>query len=480
MLTKLEQCIVDLYNIGVVKFGDFTLKSGMQSPIYFDLRIIISYPKLMETVAELMWEARPCKEYELVCGVAYTGLPIATVISTKQDIPMLIRRKETKGYGTKKLVEGNFTDGQTCLMIEDVIVSGSSVYETAETLRELELDIKDAVVFLDREQGGAGNLRSMDINVVSVTSMTEMLSILLKHGCVTQEISDSVLEFVKSNTATSIVSKNKTACNIGTDVMDRKKCSLESRMSTTSQPLTKRLFEIMVAKKSNLCVAADVTTSEELLTLAEKLGPHICLLKTHIDILTDFSKDTVENLKNLAAKHNFLIFEDRKFGDIGNTVANQYIGGTYNIVDWADLVTLHGLPGDGIIKGLMSCTSGRPRGCVLVSQMSSTGALTTQEYVSGCKKIAEQNQYFVVGFVSQSSVTDDPRFVVFTPGVQYNKKGDDLGQQYNTPRVAIMEKGADIIIVGRGITQAEDPVAAAVRYKEDGFKAYLERVSEQN
>ncbi|XP_068209010.1 uncharacterized protein [Palaemon carinicauda] len=478
MLTKLEQCIVDLHKIGVVKFGDFTLKSGMQSPVYFDLRIIISYPKLLETVAELMWEARPSEKYELVCGVAYTGLPIATVISTKQDIPMLIRRKETKGYGTKKLVEGNFTDGQSCLMIEDVIVSGSSVFETVETLRELELDVKDALVFLDREQGGAANLKSMDINVVSVISMTEMMSILLKQGCVTEEVSDSVLEFVRSHTATSIVSKKKTTCNNGTDVMDRKKCSLESRMATTSQPLTKKLFEIMIAKKSNLCVAADVTKSDELLALAEKLGPHICLLKTHIDILTDFSKDTVENLKNLSVKHNFLIFEDRKFGDIGNTVANQYVEGMYNIVDWADLVTAHGLPGDGIIKGLMSGTSGKPRGCVLVSQMSSTGALTTQEYVNGCQKIAEKNEYFVVGFVSQSCVSENPRFVIFTPGVQYNKKGDDLGQQYNTPRTAVLEKGADVIIVGRGITKAEDPVAAAVMYKEDGFKAYLERISE--
>lgn len=111
----LEQCALDLYRIGAIKFGSFTLKSGMQSPFYFDLRMIVSHPKIMETVAELMWTARPGNGHELVCGVAYTGLPIATVISVKQNIPMLIRRKESKSYGTKKLVEGNYSKGQNCL-----------------------------------------------------------------------------------------------------------------------------------------------------------------------------------------------------------------------------------------------------------------------------------------------------------------------------------------------------------------------------
>ncbi|KAG7171825.1 Uridine 5'-monophosphate synthase-like 2 [Homarus americanus] len=112
-LNVVEQCVIDLYNVGVVKFGSFTLKSGMLSPVYFDLRIIISFPKLMETVAEVMWAKRPGNQYKL-------------------GVPMLIRRKERKGYGTKKMVEGNFEAGQKCLMIEDVIVSGSSVYETVE------------------------------------------------------------------------------------------------------------------------------------------------------------------------------------------------------------------------------------------------------------------------------------------------------------------------------------------------------------
>ncbi|XP_042216354.1 uridine 5'-monophosphate synthase-like isoform X2 [Homarus americanus] len=426
-----------------------------------------------------MWAKRPGNQYKLVCGVAYTGLPIATVISTKQGVPMLIRRKERKGYGTKKMVEGNFEAGQKCLMIEDVIVSGSSVYETVETLQELQLSVQDAVVFLDRQHGATANLSAMGINVVSVVTMTEMMAILLKHGLVDHTTHESVLEFISSHQDTSIVTKEKSSSKEGIQVMDRKKRSFKSRIATTNQPLARKLFEIMSIKKTNLCVAADVTTSKELLSLTEKVGPHICVLKTHIDILADFSQDTVAALKDLAVKHNFLIFEDRKFGDIGSTVASQYSGGAYKIVDWADLVTVHGLPGDGVIKGLASAVNGRTRGCVLVSQMSSSGTLTSEEYIKSCGKMAENHTSFVVGFVSQSSISGDPRFIVFTPGVQLNKTTDGLGQQYVTPRAAVFERGADVIIVGRGITQASDPVAAAKKYREEAFLAYEERVSIQ-
>ena len=90
--------------------------------------------------------------------------------------------------------------------------------------------------------------------------------------------------------------------------------------------------------------------------------------------------------------------------------------------------------------------------------------------------MAKQHKDFVIGFVSLSCLVDDPQFIHMTPGVQLNAGGDKLGQQYLTPMEVIVNRGSDVIIVGRGVYQAEDPVKAAVQYKEEAFAAYMQRI----
>lgn len=87
--------------------------------------------------------------------------------------------------------------------------------------------------------------------------------------------------------------------------------SFGSRAALSKCPISKRLFEIMEMKKSNLCLAADVNSSQSLLKLAKTVGPHIAILKTHIDIISDFNNDIVSQLKKIAKKMNFLLMEDR-------------------------------------------------------------------------------------------------------------------------------------------------------------------------
>ena len=98
-----KQTLLDaLINIGVIKWGEFILRSGEISPIYIDCREIISYPPLLRNIAKVLWDKIKHLKPSLICGVPYTALPMATAISLEQNLPMLMCRKETKNYGTKK------------------------------------------------------------------------------------------------------------------------------------------------------------------------------------------------------------------------------------------------------------------------------------------------------------------------------------------------------------------------------------------
>jgi len=237
--------------------------------------------------------------------------------------------------------------------------------------------------------------------------------------------------------------------------------------------LAEQLLLLMAEKKTNLAVSLDVTHAQQLLEFASLLGDEICVLKTHIDILTDFSLDCVYELSRLAEKHHFLLFEDRKFADIGNTVKQQYQHGMYHIADWAHIINAHALPGPGIIEGLRAVGLEKSRGLLLLAEMSSVNNLFTTDYTKKTIALANQFPDFVIGFIAQRKLSNDPHWIVMTPGVQINATGDTLGQHYILPETAILEQQSDVIIVGRGILQAKDPLLAAKKYRERGWEAYL-------
>jgi hypothetical protein len=84
-----------------------------------------------------------------------------------------------------------------------------------------------------------------------------------------------------------------------------------ARAVQAANPVAVKLLQVMVSKQSNLCVAADVTGASKLISLAESIGPYVCLFKTHIDIVEDFSPQLIQDLLAVAQKHNFLLMEDR-------------------------------------------------------------------------------------------------------------------------------------------------------------------------
>lgn len=471
---SLDSLILKLHTIQAVKFGTFKLQSGLFSPIYFDLRVIVSYPAVMDQVAKLLHKCAKDAgvQFDNVCGVPYTALPLSTIICTTNEYPMLIRRKEAKDYGTKRLVEGIICPGQRCLIVEDVVTSGGSVLETAEVLKKEGLKITDAVVFIDREQGGSSTLADKGITLHSVVSISKLLKVLVKAGKIDLATSHDVVRFIQENNTYKSPKENGSS-------VPNKMLSYGARAGLPdTHPLAAQLLKIMEEKKTNLCVSADVTSSKELLEIALKLGPVICVLKTHVDILQDFSEDVASKLTELAMKHNFLIFEDRKFADIGNTVKHQYEGGIYRISSWAHIINAHALPGPGVLQGLSAVGKQLGHGCLLIAQMSSQGCLATRDYTQAVVKMAENHSDFVFGFISGSKISEKPGFVHMTPGVQMHTGGDELGQQYSSPEDVICCKGSDIIIVGRGIIASPDHLKAAEEYRNAGWEAYLKRLSQ--
>ena len=251
----------------------------------------------------------------------------------------------------------------------------------------------------------------------------------------------------------------------------------KQRAANASNPISRALLELMDRKKSNLCIAADLTKSSELLDLAERCGPFIIVLKTHIDILEVFTPETSQKLLKLSKEHEFMIFEDRKFADIGNTVKNQYSGGIYQISSWSDFINAHVLPGEGIIQGLKEIGAPLGRGLLLLAEMSSKGHLMTPDYAMKTLEMAIKHSDFVFGFIGQHRLDHpDHDFLYLSPGVQLGASGDGLGQQYRTPRQVILESGSDIIIVGRGIYGDKSKIEEMAKtYQNSGWEAYLER-----
>ncbi len=188
--------ICSLYQINAIKFGSFTLKSGQSSKIYLDLRQIVSYPDVLRNVASAMWNLVQHCQIDLVCGVPYTALPIATCLSLQHNIPMIMRRKEKKEYGTKQQIEGKFSTGQRCLIIEDVITSGGSIIETADELENAGLVIEDLVVLIDRQQGGKENLQKRHFNVHAVFKLPEIMQQLLKTNLLSSAEKDIVTTLI--------------------------------------------------------------------------------------------------------------------------------------------------------------------------------------------------------------------------------------------------------------------------------------------
>ena len=177
----------ELLSAGCIKFGEFTLKSGLKSPIYIDLRQIITYPKLLEKIGQAYLPILKDLNFDRIAGLPYAAIPIATAISLAGNYSMIYPRKEVKTYGTKAEIEGEYHAGETVVVIDDLATTGGSKFEAIEKLIGVGLVVKDVVVLVDRQSGAKESLAQAGYSMHAVLTITQMLDYWEENGKVEKD-----------------------------------------------------------------------------------------------------------------------------------------------------------------------------------------------------------------------------------------------------------------------------------------------------
>lgn len=201
VLSEKAELITSLFNTGCIKFGSFVLASGKQSPIYIDLRRVISFPGLFRKVALAYAEIAQRIKFDHIASVPYAALPAGSVVAWQLGVSMIYPRKEVKQHGTGQTIEGSFEAGQTAVLIEDVITTGGSIVAAAEVLRQAGIEMKDVIVLVDREQGGDLKMKEIGLSLHSVLKISEIVSILKQQDLIDAQTFKTVMQYLYDNTA---------------------------------------------------------------------------------------------------------------------------------------------------------------------------------------------------------------------------------------------------------------------------------------
>ena len=163
--SKLIQC-------GAIRFGDFTLASGKKSKYYVDIKKASTKHEILNLMGE---EIAKHVKGDLLAGVELGAVPLAAITAVKAKRDYLIIRKEKKGYGTSKLIEGDYKEGMIVDIVEDVVTTGGSVLRAIHVLREKGLIVKRVICVVDREEGGKESLQREGIELISLIKARELL-----------------------------------------------------------------------------------------------------------------------------------------------------------------------------------------------------------------------------------------------------------------------------------------------------------------
>jgi orotate phosphoribosyltransferase len=180
----------ELWQLDAIQFGDFTIgRTAVNSPVYINVRRVISSPKVLTRCARIIRQELETllsmrnphvHPFTLVCGVPFGGLHVATAFSLGSNTPMIYIHPPATDKAD--IIEGAYVRGQTCLIIDDLITGGGSILQTAATLSDSGLVVRDAVTLIDRQEGGRQALKSAGINLISILTLEQIANYLMSAG----------------------------------------------------------------------------------------------------------------------------------------------------------------------------------------------------------------------------------------------------------------------------------------------------------
>lgn len=204
-MTTVSQAAIDrvaeeLHAHNLIKFGEFTLKSGIVSPFYIDLREVQSYPSTYRAVTDAYAEMLAgVDESVFLAGVPEAGTPLASMTAYKLGRRLVQPRKVVKDHGTKSSVEGAYQPGDKVILIDDLITKGDSKLEAIDQVKSAGLEIEGFLVLIDREQGGLDLVRNAGYSIEAAVTITALITALRDQGKISPEQFDTVMNFIRNN-----------------------------------------------------------------------------------------------------------------------------------------------------------------------------------------------------------------------------------------------------------------------------------------
>ena len=194
----------ELWKLDAITFGDFTLgRTAVHSPVHINLRRLISNPRALAKCARIIKEELETlmsmrhphvQPFTLVAGVPFGGLHVATAFSLAVKTPMIY--VHPPAMAKSEPIEGLFVRGQTCLIIDDLITGGGSILQTAATLSEAGLVVRDAVTLIDRQEGGKAALKAAGINLIGILTLEQIVTYLMAAGHIQEQSYTQTMDYL--------------------------------------------------------------------------------------------------------------------------------------------------------------------------------------------------------------------------------------------------------------------------------------------